>query len=91
MIQAPSSELAQGGATQSKRTTSNLQLTGIVLLSILIASVADHAMAQWLRRDIGNGAGNGGHSKDHHCADFPHLKIPRCLQGLARSCSRSGH
>jgi hypothetical protein len=44
----------------TSRRTTPMQLAGIGLLSILLAAVADHAVASWLRRDIGNGGRDGG-------------------------------
>jgi hypothetical protein len=41
-------------------SNSRLQVLCIALLSILVASIADHGVAAWIRKDIGNaGAGSG--------------------------------
>src|SRR5215470_16777886 len=37
---------------RSTRGATKLQLAGIVFLSILTASIADHAVAVWIRRDV---------------------------------------
>jgi len=43
----------------SGRRRGSGRLAGIVLLSILIASIADHAVASWIRRDV-KGTGENG-------------------------------